>query len=138
MSTNVYIVEDHDVMREMLEAFVAHEPGLSVCGAAGSAEEALEGMAHCAPGLALVDVSLPAMSGIDLVRSLKNDNLNLRCLMVSGHTEQVYVQDALNAGAQGYVMKGSPARLRSAIQAVLNGEVYISDPPEEWDNDFRA
>jgi DNA-binding NarL/FixJ family response regulator len=77
--------------------------------------------------LVLVDVSLPNMSGIELVAMIRQQMPQLRCLMLSGHNELEYVRRALAAGAWGYVTKGNPRVLLEAIQDVLAGETYLSE-----------
>ena len=122
----VYIVEDHELMREVLHDYLRAIPGLSVCGDAVSGEEALEGLAVSEPDLVLVDTSLPEMSGIDLVARVRARWPDLPCLMMSGHGQEEYVERALTAGARGYLLKGQPAELRPAIRQVMDGGRYLS------------
>ncbi|MEZ4870069.1 MAG: response regulator transcription factor [Caldilineaceae bacterium] len=72
-------------------------------------------------------VSLPGMSGIELVASLHERQPDLGCLILSGHTEPDYVRSALTAGARGYLTKGKPALLVDAVKRVAAGEIYISE-----------
>jgi DNA-binding NarL/FixJ family response regulator len=128
MSHALYIIEDHEIMRTSLRLFLDREDDLAVMGTAATAEAALDDLrdAEVLPDLILVDVSLPSMSGIDLVRALRDVHPKARCLMVSGHAEQVYVTNALEAGAAGYAMKGNPDRILKAVRAVLAGEEFLS------------
>lgn len=126
----VFVVEDHPVMRTMLCETIERHPQCRLLGTAASAEEALEALSTLEVDLALIDVSLPRMSGIDLVRCLKERPPEVRCLMVSGHVEPSYAMQALDAGACGYVLKGNPADLDAAIAACNRGEVYLSPPLE--------
>lgn len=127
----IFVVEDHPVMREMLVTFLTEQTGHAVCGAAETAEEALEQLGEAAPALALVDVSLPGMSGIDLVEQIQRQWPEVRCLMISGHGEPEYVRQALAAGARGYVVKGDPYELPGAIEAVLGDGTYVSDAVQD-------
>lgn len=122
----VFIIEDHPLMRRVLREFLLDEPDLQVEGEAGSAEAALEQIARSVPDLALVDVQLPGMSGIDLVAQLAEQYPRLACVMLSGYGERNHVEKALAAGAQGYIIKGSPDELLAAIRQVMAGEHYIS------------
>ncbi len=127
MLTHIFIVEDHPLMREMLNEFLpVHAPDLEVCGAAGRGEEALECFEAAAADLALIDVALPGMTGIDLVEKLQARRPGLPCLMYSGHGEIAYVERALAAGARGYLLKGDPEELVGAIRQVLDGDTYVS------------
>lgn len=83
MPLRIFIVEDHPVMREMLGALLRQEPDFEVSGAAATAEEALERLAEKSADLLLVDVSLPKMSGIELVQEVQRRGLELRCLMLT-------------------------------------------------------
>ena len=126
MPTSLFIVEDHALMRELLKEMVARRTDFTICGTAATAEEALAAIPDAAPDLVLTDVSLPSMSGIDLVRQLRPKHPHIKYLMLSGHAEQLYVRDAFDAGANGYVMKGDPHQILAAIQQVLEGETYVS------------
>lgn len=122
----VFIVDDHAIVRELLSDFLNDLDGIVVCGTAASGEEALRVLPSSGCDLALIDVSMPGMSGIELTRRLKQVAPDLPCLMLSGHAEEIYVRSSLEAGALGYVMKGDPDALRQAITQALRGEVYLS------------
>lgn len=123
----VFIVDDFPPLREMIAECLELESDLAVCGAAGSGEEALATLPPEGCDLALVDVSMPGMNGIELVRRLAELRPEIPCLMFSGHVEAVYVRDALEAGARGYVMKGDPDALVEAVRRVIGGEVYLGE-----------
>ena len=91
-----------------------------------TAEAALEQLPRLAVDLALVDVSLPAMSGIELVSAIHQAYPDLRCIMLSGHHEHDYVRRALAVGAQGYVLKENPLDLIEAVRAVQSGATFLS------------
>jgi len=126
MSSNVYIVEDNDRMRALLRDWIDELPGLSVCGAAPTAETALQELQELEVDLAIIDMSLPAMGGIELVAALREMRPQMRCLILSGHNERTYVERALAAGAQGYLLKGEPGEIENAIEQVLSGGQYLS------------
>ena len=118
-------------MRQVTSEFVGGLPDVEVCGAASSAEEALDLLPAVAADLVLVDVSLPGMSGIDLVAEVAARWPTLLCLMLSGHTEVGYVERALAAGARGYVMKGDTATLAESVRCVSDGGTYVSEAVRE-------
>lgn len=126
-AVKVFIVEDHPAVRKMLGRLIRRSDGLALCGEAGSAEAALEQIPACGAQLVLVDISLPGMDGIELIRVLHDRYPHLLSLAISGHDEGVYAVPALRAGAHGYVMKGEVLKVGEAIRQVRNGEVYASD-----------
>ena len=127
MPHRIFIVEDHPMMRRMLHDYIQAEPDLEVCGTAATGAEALVALADLAADLVVVDMSMPKMSGVDLVETLLARQPDLSCLMYSGHSELSYVERARAAGARGYVLKGGPDELPQAIRRVLAGEEYLSE-----------
>jgi DNA-binding NarL/FixJ family response regulator len=127
MSYPTLLVEDHPLMRETLRQFLGDIPSIDLVGAVGSGKEALAFAERSPPTLALIDVSLPEMSGIELVRQLRAMLPEVKCLMLSGHQEVTYIRRALTNGAKGYVLKGDPEELIEAIDRVLKGGTYLSE-----------
>jgi DNA-binding NarL/FixJ family response regulator len=122
---NVLLVEDHGMMRDALVEFLAGFPSVRVAGAVATGDEALAHVSTRQPDLVLADVSLPGMSGIELVQEIGQRWPDLPCLMLSGHHASSYVQRSREAGARGYVLKGNPDELESAIDAVAKGGTYF-------------
>ncbi len=128
----IFIVEDHAVIRRGYSSLIKRRPDLEVCGEAISGEDALDAIPDCGPDLVLIDVSLPGMSGVDLVRRLKVVQPNLATLVVSGHEESLFSEGVLAAGAKGYIMKEqAPDVLIDAIYIVLSGKQYLSERMRE-------
>lgn len=127
MSVSIYIVEDHDIMQQVLAEFIATLDDMEVSGVAETAEQALEELGQAGADLALVDLSLPKMSGAELVHEVQERWPEISCLVLSGHGERVYVERALEAGARGYILKGDPYEIEGAIRQVLRGEIYLSE-----------
>jgi DNA-binding NarL/FixJ family response regulator len=124
----IFIVDDHAMFRDGLRRLIDLEPDLTVCGDAPDATSGLRGMAESAPDLVIVDISLDNTSGIDLLKAIKRDYEDLPVLVVSMHSESLYGDRALRAGAMGYVMKSEPATtVIAAIRKVLSGNVHISE-----------
>jgi DNA-binding NarL/FixJ family response regulator len=122
----VFIVEDHPFMREMLREFIGNEADLEVCDEAGEGDEALGKIEKSLPDVVLIDVSLPGMSGLELVGLLHGRFPDLPCAMLSGHGERSYVDQALAAGARGYILKDNPDVLPGAIRQIVSGEPFLS------------
>ena len=122
----VLLIEDHAVVREALEEFIGRLPQVSACSAKASAEAALESLDELSPNLLLIDLSLPGISGIQLVREVRERQPGLKCMILSGHSSRAYVREALAAGATGYLLKGDPLEIERGIQAITRGEHYVS------------
>jgi DNA-binding NarL/FixJ family response regulator len=128
--SQIFIVEDHQVMREAYQMLLEMEPDLEVCGTAATGEDALSALKATQPDLMLVDVSLPGMSGIELVQQLQTRYPALPTLVISGHDETVYAEQALRAGAKGYLdKKGISHIMLDAIRQVLDGKSFGVEPP---------
>jgi len=123
----VSIVEDHAGTRQSLENLLAEAPGFQLLRAYGSAEEAIRGMTAARPDVALVDINLPGMSGIDCVRKLKGLFPALKFLMLTTYEESQLIFNSLRAGASGYLLKKMiSAELISAIEQVHAGGAPMS------------
>jgi len=102
----VLCVDDHPVVRDGLAAIINLQPDMTLAGAAGTGGEALERFLELRPDVALIDLQLPDMSGFDLIKKIKDKSPNARIVVLSSHEGDVDIQRALEAGAQGYVVKG--------------------------------
>jgi len=127
MTYKLFIVEDHPVMRSAYIRLLDRQPDFEICGEAEDAPHALALLAQLAPDLVLVDVSLPGMSGIELIKRLKTLYPALPALVISGHTDVLYAKHALQVGAKGYVDKAGLGEIMvEAIHQVLQGSTYLS------------
>lgn len=132
MSRKIYIVDDHPVMRQGLAALVQSTLGMDLCGEAPTAEEALEQIIEMAPDLVMVDLALPGMNGLELIKHLRARRPEVNILVVSAHDESLYAERALRAGARGYIMKHAPAdEIREAIRQVIRGGLVLSETLRE-------
>ena len=123
----VFVVDDHPEVRRMLATWISRQSNLTACGEAESVTEALRRIPEAKPDLVLVDISLKQQNGLKLVKRLAKEQPALHVIVLSGQQKAVFVQEALRLGARGYVTKGDVNTLHDAIQAVLNGGVYVSD-----------
>lgn len=124
--TRIFVVEDHSFMLAMLREFIDQEADLEVCDTAESGEAALERLVQVTPDLVLIDLSLPGISGLELLTSLRQRYPALPCAILSGHGERHYAEQAMTAGAQGYILKGNPDELPPAIRQMIRGDRYLS------------
>lgn len=123
----VYLVDDHPIVRQGLIKLIEQEEGLEVCGEAGSVGEALGAIQETGPDVILVDISLEDSNGLELIKTIDDLGLQIPTLVLSMHDESLYAEHALRAGASGYVMKQAASNtLIQAIEKVLEGEIYVS------------
>ena len=124
----VLIVDDHPAVREALAMRIGRQSDLEVCGEAADMSEALRLVADTQPDVAVVDISLKTGCGIDLIKRIKDRNDTVRMLVWSMHSESLYAERALRAGALGYINKDQATdKIVEAIRRVLEGKVYLSD-----------
>lgn len=123
----VLLVDDHPVVRRGCKAILSERSDIVVVGEASSGIEALEKIAQLNPTLVVMDLNLPDLSGIEIVRRLKTQPRALHVVILSVHIDDVYVRRALEAGASAYVVKeGAVQELGDAIDAVMAGHMYLS------------
>jgi DNA-binding NarL/FixJ family response regulator len=121
------IVDDHPLIRTALGMRISLQPDLQVCGEAATVDEALAMVAKTKPHLAVIDVSLQAGDGLDLVKQIRVRHPHVKMLVLSGFDEALYAERALRAGALGYLNKQeSDEKVIEAIRTVLAGDNYIS------------
>ena len=121
------IVDDHAVVRYGLRELIKKEGDLEVAGEAASVEEALESVRRGGIDLAIVDLSLRGLSGLELISVMQDENAALPILVFSALDERFYAERALRIGAKGYVMKQETNQvILGAVRQVLQGELYVS------------
>lgn len=122
----VFIVDDHPVVREGFRSLLEQTETFAVAGEASSGQQTLDRLQDTEADLAIVDVSMDGMNGIELTRRLTETHPALDILIVSVHDETHYVEDALDAGADGYVLKDKAhSVLADAASKVINGQIYL-------------
>ena len=119
------------MLRDVLQEFIARLPGVEVGKVWPSAEAALEELDSLMPDLMLIDLSLPRMNGIDLIRELRIRQPDLCCAILTGERSPVYVRQALEVGANGYLLKGDPMEIERGIEAIVAGKRYVSPELQE-------
>lgn len=130
----VAIIEDHALFRETIAAVVASMDELELGAVLAGAKDALESFEVEQPDLALVDLSLADMTGLELVTRIRQNWPAVRCVILSGHRRDDYARQALSAGASAYILKGRPDDFREGIRTVLDGRRYVSEAvrPADW------
>ena len=122
----VLIVEDNSFARKALSTIIASEVNFKLVGFCPNAEEALEKIEILQPNVILLDVEMPGMDGIQACKFITNRFTNCKVLILSCHDRQDYLNEALQAGAKGYLQKGTAAEeLKAAIRLIHKGHSQI-------------
>jgi DNA-binding NarL/FixJ family response regulator len=122
-------VDDHPLVREGIAVVISAQPDMYLVGQAADAREGMHLYRHHKPDITLMDVSLPDMSGIDVLISIRSEFINARVIMLSVSQGDVEIQRALQAGARGFLLKTMPpSELVAAIRKVHAGKKCV--PPE--------
>jgi DNA-binding NarL/FixJ family response regulator len=125
----VVLADDHEPFRHGLKKILMEDRQLEVVGEACDGCELLKflDMNKNMPQLAIIDISMPNLGGIDLTARIKKDHPDMKVLILSNHKDKEYVQGAMAAGANGYLTKVDAAEdLFGAIRKVRQGEIYLS------------
>ncbi len=126
--TRVMIVDDHAIVRAGLKRLIEEESDFTVCSEASDGPQALEMLSADKPDIVIVDLGLPGMSGLDLIKNLLNREQTPRILVISMYDESIYAERVLRAGAKGYLMKKESAeKVITALRRVREGKLYVSD-----------
>jgi two-component system response regulator NreC len=121
------VADDHVVMREGLVALLEDQPDLRVVGQASNGLEAVALIRQQRPDVALLDITMPDMSGLEVASQCAAYRPQLKILFLTMHEEETFFFAALRLGAAGYVLKGAPSQeLLGAIRAVHAGGVYLT------------
>lgn len=126
MITRVLLADDHAILRSGLRLLLNSQQDFQVVGEASSGTETLSLAEQLAPDLILLDLSMPALGGLDALPILQTLVPSARILILTMHDDPQYLRQALKHGASGYVLKkAADAELLSAMRAVLRGEMYV-------------
>lgn len=123
---NVMLVDDHSMIREGLKQLLEFDGTIKVVGEASNGVECLEKIYVCNPDVLLLDINMPEMNGIEVLKKMKADNSQIKVLILTVHNEMDYLMKAVDIGVDGYILKDSESsELKKAIMAVKDGENYI-------------
>ena len=126
---NVLIVDDHPLMRVGIAAIVNSRPGMTTVAQAGTGEEAVQMFAQHHPDITLMDLRLPGMSGVEAIRAIRQDHPKARFVVLTTYEGDEDIYQAIEAGAQGYIIKGMPYdSLISGIERVHAGGRFLVGP----------
>lgn len=126
MSIKVMLADDHVLMREGIKQLLEFDGSIEVVEEAGDGEECLEKLLTSEPQVLLLDINMPKINGIEVLKEIKRRNLNIKVLILTVHNEVEYLLKAVDIGVDGYILKESEsAELKKAIYTVIQGENYI-------------
>lgn len=123
---NVMLADDHVLIREGIKQLLEFDGSMKVIAEASDGIECLEKLKNVKPDILLLDINMPNMNGIDVLKELKEKNDPLKILILTVHSEVEYLVKAVDIGANGYILKDSgSAELKQAINTVIDEGSYI-------------
>lgn len=126
--SQILIVDDHPIFRKGLVQLINEEPDMEVCGEAEDVFTATKKIRLLNPELVVADITLKDTSGLELIKFINDNNMNIPVLVLSMHDEKIFAERALKTGARGYIMKQEMSgNVTAAIRHVLAGKIYVSD-----------
>lgn len=127
MTVRILLADDHEIVRQGFRALIERHKDMQVVAEAANGRRAVELVNQLRPDVAVLDIGLPQLNGIDAARQIQADQPSCRVIALSIHQERRYVTEMLKAGAVGYLVKTCAAdELTQAIEAVMSGETYLS------------
>ncbi len=126
MSVRVMLADDHVLMREGIRQLLEFDGSIEVVAEANDGEECIEKLLEMSPDILLLDINMSKKNGIEVLKDIKNKNIDVKVLILTVHESIEYLLKAVELGADGYIMKDSEsAELKKAISVIMNGENYI-------------
>jgi DNA-binding NarL/FixJ family response regulator len=123
----ILVTDDHAIVRDGLKQLLNSQSNMEVIGEAGDGKEALAKIKLLRPDVVLLDITMPNMTGLEVVNLIRNTTPKTRIVVFSMHAKESYVKEILASGAFGYVLKASPSSdILTAIQAAYRGEYFLS------------
>jgi len=134
----VLLVDDHSLVRRGFRRMLEDEPDMDIVGEAGNGEEAVKLARELRPKVVVMDCALPGMNGLQATRQILEEAPDASILMLSMHTENTWVRQAIDAGAKGYVLKNAlDLELGSAVRKIAAGET-VFDPKVEQQSTLKG
>ncbi len=123
----IFLADDHAILREGLRYILSGVQDYEIAGESGDGREACEMIERIRPDVAILDISMPSMTGVEVARRILRYRPEVRIIMLSRHDNEEYVRELLDYGVHGYVLKDNAAEdLLRAISEVLRGNIYLS------------
>jgi len=126
MAIRVLIADDHAIVRAGLRTLIAAEPGMELVGEATGGHDAIQMAGTLNPDVAVLDLSMPDLDGLEATRRIKRETPTVRVLILTVHEDEALLREAIRSGASGYIIKhAAESELVSAIHTVEIGETYV-------------
>ncbi len=123
----ILVADDHELVRQGLRSIIQREPDWEVCGEATTGREALEMALALKPDVLVLDIGLPEMNGVEVIRQIRRE-MTTAILVVTMHDADEVVRDAIEAGANGYILKAEAGRtIGDAVRAIISRGEFISE-----------
>ncbi len=123
----ILIADDHTLIRAGIRALLEHIQDITVVAEANDGREAIAFVIQHTPNILLTDIAMPGLNGLEAITRIKKLDKKIHIIILSMHTNEEYVREALLVGASGYLVKGAdPSELELAIRSVMRGEIYLS------------
>lgn len=122
----IFLADDHALLRDGLRALIERQPSMEVVGEAGDGREAVARIDELRPDVVVMDIAMPGLNGLEATRQIRKLLPRTKILVLSQYDDREYVYELVQAGASGYILKGSPAgNFLAAIAAVARGESFL-------------
>lgn len=126
MPIKIMIADDHALLRQGIRNVLELEADFQVIGEAGDGEEAVENAAALVPDILLLDINMPKMNGLEVIKRISEQRTKVKIIVLTMHDDENYVIEVIKAGAVGYLLKDiEPGMLVKAIRTVFDGESFI-------------
>jgi ATP/maltotriose-dependent transcriptional regulator MalT/ActR/RegA family two-component response regulator len=127
VTTTILLVDDHPLFRKGLRLLLEEEADFRIVGEAGDGREAIDRVQKHSPDVVIMDITMPDFNGIDATRKIVSEHPSVKVVALSMHAAKTFVEDMLQAGAAGYILKKSvPEDVVNAIRTVSQGDIYLS------------
>jgi len=134
----IILADDHVLIRQGIKKILERESGIEIIGEAGDGLALLRLLNNLTPNLVILDISMPNLRGLEVIREIKATHSTIKVLMLTMHKEIEYFHNAISAGADGYLLKeDADTELFAAVQKIRHGKIYISpvlsdELTDEW------
>jgi len=126
VKSKVFIADDHPIFRQGLVKILETDSYFDIIGESGDGMEAYQMIKNLLPDVAILDISMPNMNGLEIVRSVRQDNLLIEIIILTMYKDDEYFNEALRLGVKGYLLKENTTKeLLNCVRAVLNGKHYV-------------